>query len=443
MIDIVTKRRLGRTLSAQLYNQTVTVACQLGLVPLLLWAWGTQRYGAWLVLTAVPTFLTFSDFGFTFVAKNEMVIAVAAGNKPKAKVTFQSIFALLNIVAPVIACVAMVLIFGGGLVQMLSVQAIPLPEAQLTLMAFTLNVLLYQYFLLVCAGIRAENRPASESIWAATSRLAESIMFGLSALATANVAVAAMLGLLVRIVFLVAAYGSLRRLSPWLSFGRDAATRSEIARLAHPAFAYMLVPIAQALLIQGPIVIIGKLAGPLSVVIFSTSRTLARVGTSVTNMFNNTFVAEYSATAGRGDFSRFRQLRRAHLFIGAPLIACYVITLLFFGEWLIGIFTHGKVQIIQPFFLLMALAVAAEMGWSAQFTAIVAVNRHKVVTYCLALVSILGLTTCYFLVPNHGIAGAAIALLGVHLTMVLVCAWVTLKLSRLEKENAAAPIQSA
>lgn len=433
MIDIVTRKRLGRTLSAQLYSQVVTIACQLGLVPLLLWAWGAERYGAWLVLTAVPTFLTFSDFGFTFVAKNEMVIAVAAGDRDRALGTFQSIFGLLNIVAPLIALGAVGLVFGFDPNQMLSVHGVALGQTRWILLAFTINVLSYQYFLLVCAGIRAENRPATESIWAATSRLSESVLFGVSAFFSRDLAIAATLGLVSRLVFLLAAYISLRRLSPWLSFGRKAASRREIVRLAHPAFAYMLVPIGQAVLIQGPVVVLGKLAGPLAVVTFSTSRTLARVGTSVTNMFNNTFVAEYSATAGRGDMERFYHLRRIQLLISVVLIVGYVVSLLVLANPLMRLFTHGKVAIVQPFFAVMSLAVAAEMFWSAQFTSISAVNRHKTVTYCLAGFSLAGIVACYAVVPLLGILGAAVDLLVVHLAMVLACTWMSLNFSRSQR----------
>lgn len=430
MIDIVTKRRLGRTLSAQLYSQIVTITCQLALVPLLLWAWGAERYGAWLVLTAVPTFLTFSDFGFTFVAKNEMVISVSAGDRLKALATFQSIFILLSIVSPIVALGSAVFIFSVSPDSLLSIHGLPTDRSRWILMAFIANVLSYQYFLLICAGIRSENRPATESMWAATSRLMESVVFGIGAICTTDLLIAALLGLVSRIVFIILAYAYLKRYSPWLSFGSSVATRAEISRLAHPAFAYMLVPIGQALLIQGPVIALAKLAGPMAVVTFSTSRTLARVGTAATNMFNNTFIAEYSAMAGSGKRARFRSIRHIHLAVSSVLIVLYIGGLLLSSKIIMNIFTHGKIEIIHPFFFVMTLAVAAEMFWSAQFTSISAVNRHKFVTYSLAAFSIIGILFCYALIPKYGILGAAISLMAVHIIMVFVCAWETGKLSR-------------
>ena len=105
-LDRATTVRLGRTVSAQAYGQLVTIAVQLALVPLLLHAWGTRVYGSWLLLSAIPFYLTFSDFGFTFIAKNELVMAVAAGRREAALRTFQSIFALLCIAMPVLLLVS-------------------------------------------------------------------------------------------------------------------------------------------------------------------------------------------------------------------------------------------------------------------------------------------------------------------------------------------------
>jgi len=423
MTDSRMRFRLGRTFSAQIYSQVVTVACQLALVPLLLGVWGANRYGAWLVLTALPTFLTFSDFGFTFVAKNEMVLAVARGNRALALGVFQSIFGLLNIVAPIIGIAIMFAIFAFDPAFHLSIKGVDVGEVRWTLMAFGANVLLYQYFLLICAGIRADNRPATESIWGATARLSENLAYGIGAICTHDLALVAGLGLCSRIVFLVASYCALLRISPWLRLGLSAATRREIARLSHPAFAYMLVPIGQALLIQGPVVILGKFAGPLAVVIFSTSRTLTRLGTAVTNMFNNTFVAEYSAAAGRGDIKSFTKLQRIQLSISSLVIVCYVSGLFVLSSPAMRLFTHGRVNVVQPFFLIMTLSVAAEMLWTAQFTAISAVNRHKIVTYWLAGMSVAGLAIYYLVAGKTGIFAAALTIFLVHSAMIFVCAW--------------------
>ncbi len=422
MFDKLTKRRLGHALSAQIYSQIVTIASQLALVPILLWSWGANEYGLWLVLSAVPTFLTFSDFGFTFVAKNEMVMAVSAGRRDSALKTFQSISVLLSIALPLIIIVSCVVIFATPLTEHLAGSNASSSKASVTLLCLIINVALYQLLLLVCAGIRSENRPSQETFVAATSRLVESISIAATAALGGSIAVVAFVTVLARIASLLSAYIWMRRSTPWLYAGATKATWDEIRRLAHPALAYMLIPISQAALIQGPVLILGMISTPLSVVVFSTSRTLARVGTSFVNVVNNTFVTEYASVAGRLDMSSYRRIQRLHLLIVSALSITYGLSLTLLAPFVMKWFTHGAVNVLQPFFLILVFAVIAEMIWSAQFTPLVAINRHRVVTYTLAGLSILGAPICYWAVQHAGISGAAGIILAIHATMIVVCA---------------------
>ena len=163
--------RLQRIFSAQFYNQVTTVIVQLGLVPVLLYAWGTEQYGVWILLSAVPTYLTFSDFGFTLIAKNEMLIQVARGAREDAACTFQSVFALLNIIVPAVLALSALALFGLDLPKILNLGEFPAGKAQAIVALLLLNVLVYQYFLLICGGVRCENRLATEASWGATARL--------------------------------------------------------------------------------------------------------------------------------------------------------------------------------------------------------------------------------------------------------------------------------
>ena len=56
-------RRSIRGIGATALGPVVTSIIQLGSVPLLLHAWGAAKYGDWLLLSAVPSYLTFSGLG--------------------------------------------------------------------------------------------------------------------------------------------------------------------------------------------------------------------------------------------------------------------------------------------------------------------------------------------------------------------------------------------
>lgn len=412
--------RLGRTLSAQAYGQVVTIAVQIALVPLLLHAWGTRTYGAWLLLSAVPFYLTFSDFGFTYVAKNAMVMAVSAHRRDEAVRIFHSIFALLCVAAPLLLLGSGAVIFLADVPRWLALDAIAPGTARVVLLLLVTNVLLYQFFLLVCAGIRSENRPASEAMWAASARLLEGIAIAGTALAGGGLVVAAAAMVAARLLSLLAAYRWLRGVSHWLRLGTGHADRLTLAALWRPALAYMLLPLAQAMLIQAPVLIVGGVMGTVATVVFSTTRTLARAGMAAINMINNSVTSEYAALAGSGDHQQVARLLRVQAGTTLILTGLYALAVLLAAPVVLPMLTHGAVQPAYPFLPLLVGAVAAEMLWSALFTPIAAVNRHGRTTMIFLIVSAVTLAAAGPLTRGFGLSGIAAALLVAHAAMIPV-----------------------
>ncbi|WP_420384360.1 lipopolysaccharide biosynthesis protein [Novosphingobium sp.] len=411
-----------RSFFAQIYAQASGILIQLALVPVLIHAWGTELYGTWLLLTAVPFYLTFSDFGFTFIAKNEMVMAVAAGDKPAAVRTFQSVFVMLSCAIPVVFIAMAGPPFLLDLSHLLSLHGYPNAQARLVFAVLVLNVALYQYFPLLCGGIRAENRPATEAMLAATSRLCEGLLIAVVALRGGDLLAAASASLVNRIVFLGITYLWMRRLSPWVDLGWRHARMAEIRRLFHPALAYMFMPLAQAVMIQGPVLVIGHILDPVMVVTFATSRTLARLGTAGTNMLTNSFITEFAARAGQGDRVGFAALFRTELLLCGVAIAGYVAGIILLDDRLMHLFTHGKVPILEPFFGMIVAGVVAEMIWQTLFTPISAVNRHRSTTYTYSMLCLIGIVACYLMTRQFGVIGASAYVLGVNAIMIPVTA---------------------
>ena len=157
-------KRVGFTLGANVYGQIVTIAAQIGLVPILLHAWGIERYGAWLLLSALLAYLTLSDFGFTFIAKNEMTMKAASGDRQGALVTYQSVFMLLNVIVAAVTLLATVLIVSIRLGSIFALDPMLESDAKLILFLFTLNIACFQYFqLLLLRPAPQGSRPRKQS----------------------------------------------------------------------------------------------------------------------------------------------------------------------------------------------------------------------------------------------------------------------------------------
>src|ERR1700732_356223 len=103
--DILSRRsstlrgRLMRGLSATALSPVVTAVVQLVSVPVLLHAWGAAKYGDWLLLSAIPSYLTLSDLGFGDASGSDMSMRVAANDREGALQTFQSSWVLVTSVS--------------------------------------------------------------------------------------------------------------------------------------------------------------------------------------------------------------------------------------------------------------------------------------------------------------------------------------------------------
>jgi O-antigen/teichoic acid export membrane protein len=90
------RERFIRGFGATALGPLVTILAQVISVPVFLHFWGPKLYGEWLVLSAIPMYIGFSDVGFGNVAANDMTMRVSIGDRDGALKTFQSTWLLIS-----------------------------------------------------------------------------------------------------------------------------------------------------------------------------------------------------------------------------------------------------------------------------------------------------------------------------------------------------------
>lgn len=384
-------RALSRNFLAQIYSQTVTIAVQLGMVPFLIHAWGVDQFGVWVLLTAIPAYLSFSDFGFTFIAKNDMAIRVSQGDRAGALETFQSILILLCGMGSGLFVLLAGLVLALPLDAMFNLGSQTLTTAREVLVFQIAAALLFQVFLLMGAGVRCEGRAALEFVFTGTSRLLEAAAILIVALTGHGLADAALAALIARGCSLVLILLWLRRTTPWLRIGVASARLARLRALFGPSLTYMMVPISNALLIQAPVVLLGIIATPAVVALFAVTRTVARFGISMANMINYTFAPEYSFAFGRRDYVAFRRF----MWLQGVVIISGTVSFGAMSFWLVpfGVrFLSGNAIIPDTgLSWIMAAAVIAEILWNGAFSPLSAVNRHRGVALSFLVASVLAI----------------------------------------------------
>ena len=90
--------RIYKTLLANSFGLFLNVISQISIIPVYISYWGVTQYGEWILLSAIPAYLTSGDLGFCAAAANKISIYGSKGDKKNAKIVFQSGLLLLSLI---------------------------------------------------------------------------------------------------------------------------------------------------------------------------------------------------------------------------------------------------------------------------------------------------------------------------------------------------------
>lgn len=405
------RKRLIKGFAAQGYGQAVNVLIQLTTVPLLLYVWGVDLYGEWLILSAIPVYLTMSDVGFGNAAQNEMTMAAGRGDRSAVLEAFQSVWLLLATVS-VVAFVTVV-----GAVSLLPVAnwfnlaVLDSRAVTVIILLLSLQVLVSLHSNLVYSGFHCKGSYGLGQFFLASISLLEFALLVVAVVSGGGPTAAAAALLAGRIVGTVTMRTMLWRVNPEIAFGWRHARRETIRRLAGPALGFMAFPLGHALNLQGMVIIVGAVLGPPAVAVFATLRTLTRFGLQLVSAVNRTVQAEITTAYGRGDSDLQRRLH--HLTCQAALcaIVATAVVLAFFGPWILALWTDGAVAMNRTLFYLLLAVVMAHGMWHASLMLAYATNRHQRIALAYVVVGMVVLPAAYLATNTAGLAGAAGVLL--------------------------------
>jgi len=403
--------RIFKNFSAHAYGQCVIAFIQLAGVPILLHFWGVKLYGEWLILFAIPAYLSMTDLGFAQSAANDMTQRMGRGDREGSLVVFQSIGLLIGLCSITgLALVMLILIF-TPFGSWLPLHALSQKQASWVLGLLAAEVLVKLNEGTLHAGYRANGGNALHwSIYYSTLLVQYLGIWSMAITGHGPVAAAGVF-LAVRLLVTPAVALLLHRLYPWLPIGVSHSHWVEVRKLTKPALANLAFPLAQGLNIQGMVLVIGGVLGPIAVVIFSTLRTLTRLALQAVLTISHATEPEYARVVGIGDLGLLRRLY-VHTTQIALILALLLATGLYiFGGWILRLWTHGKVPMDSSLFAwLLASAVAGTL-WYSGLTLLKAANKHLRAAVMFVFAAALAVGLAYILMKFTGslpYAGAAL-----------------------------------
>lgn len=422
------KAKLLRNLGANAYGQLITVAIQLASVPLFLYFWGIDLYGEWLILSAIPAYLSLSDIGFASVAANDMTMRMAKKDKVGTLEVYQSIWIFICGISIVVGSGLTVLIISIPLNDIFSISNISIENTRNALVAMMLYVLIGLQIGVLSAAFRSVGRYAFGTMINNTVRLTEWLTSIVALTLGGSVFAIAMTMLAVRFIGLIIMWVILRRQEPWLNLGFQEASVQKIYDLFKPAVAFMVFPLGLAFSLQGAVLLIGAMLGPVAVVIFSTYRTLTRLLVQMITMINQAVWPEISAAYGAEKMDLVVQLHRRSSSVTFWIALVAIPALWFMGNCVISVWTNHAVEQNSVLLLLLLTVIFLNVLWQTSWVTLMATNMHQRISIVFIACAAGGLFLSALLIPIADLNGVGGALVIAELPLLYIAINSTLKL---------------
>lgn len=370
------KTRLAKGFASNAYGRLVVAVIQLVGVPILLSTWGKQLYGEWLILFAIPSYLSLTDLGFSQSAANDMCAKVVRNDHLGALAVFQSLLVLVVSTAAIGIVIVSAVLWLLPLQDWLSFGAMNSSDVRWVLWLLAAEVLIRLIDGTNSAGFRAGGQYGLHLSIYYTTLLAQYVAIWCVALLGYGPVIAAAVFLLVRSVAVPGVAVLMLNRHRWLRYGWALATRAELCRLLKPALANIGLPLAQAVNIQGMVLVVGAVLGPLAVVVFATLRTLARLALQGVLSVSHALEPELAFAWGADDQSSLRRLYLYGLGASFWLSVAAAVVLHFSGGWIMGVWTHHQVAMNLLLFDWLLLSSAAGACWYSGLILRKAANQH-------------------------------------------------------------------
>ena len=390
---------------------------QLVQVPVFLHFWPVPLYGDWLLVNAIPSYLSFSNIGFGSVAGNEMTMLMGRKDRDGALRVFQSCWWLIILLCSVVTLIFAAVLYTLPVASWLNLNVMTQSDAKWVIFFLGTAVLFGQLEQLLQSAYTCVGRYPYGSFLKSIMTLVAFIAMLLPVVLGYGVRWTALAFSLANAAGTVVLCFTVRHDVPWIRYGWQHARFAEIRRLAGPAIAFMGFPIGNALNLQGTLLAVGHVLGSADVVIFATARTVSRVALQMVQMVNSTFWPELSSSFGAGNMPLVRALHRRACQMALAIAFVLIITMMTVGPWFLTHWTGHKVPPSPKLLFLLLLSVFFYSLWSTSSTLLAAINQHRKLAAYYILATSVTIVATVILAKYRGLLGAAASLVLSELIM--------------------------
>ncbi len=403
--------RLIRGLGSTALYHVIAAGSSILLVPFFLNAWAARGYGHWLALTALVSYLSLLDFGGQSFIGNLLAQSYVRGSRDEFRQRLSEGISLFAVIA----------VGGMGTIGfVLSLPGLALPGQVATLSSDDRLVLFFMgaaYLLSIPGGVyvtayRATGRMARGGMVGNILRGINLLVYVALLAAKAPPAIYA-LGYLTTGVAgtLAVVYDLQRQVSIVRGVRLSLAAAQRGTAYLRGSFYFWLLSLANAVNLQGVILVLAAGGSPALVAVYTTHRTLSGLLGYIGNLFQSPLWPELTFLHSQ---DRHAELRRAALLAvrvvvllsGMAAIALWLLLPVIYPLW-----TRRQMEPQPSLLALFLIQGVLAAGWNTSSWPLLASNHHQSLTYWALANAAVTIVLAIPLTAHYGVLGVAVATL--------------------------------
>jgi O-antigen/teichoic acid export membrane protein len=396
----------------------INVCIGFFLIPLTLGYLEPAKYGIWLTLSSIVSWVGYFDLGLSNGLRNKLGEAFATNDKKTARILVSTTFASLLIIVLVLNIFFWIINPFLNWTTILNVNSRITHETNiLVIVVFTLFS--FQFLTgLISAVIATDQRPALANSFSVLASLISLIVIYILTLFTNNSLlylgislsiISFIIPLIASIYFFKTKYNDI---SPMFSF----VDFSKIKNIANQGIQFFILQITTLVLTMSDLLIISRLYGPKEVVPYNISYRLFGFVIILFGLFTTPFWAAYNEAYIKNDYSWIkRATNKLILFWGISVIL--VIILISISKYVFKFWIGNKVVIPNSLSLFMGIFVLLQTLNSIFATFIYSTGKLVILTYTAILLSIINIPLCIFFAKNLNLGTLGIILATIVCTL--------------------------
>jgi len=176
-------------------------------------------------------------------------------------------------------------------------------------------------------------------------------------------------------------FASAKKFAPELKWSISGAGFRQSKKLFIESVGFMSFPISNALIIQGGVIIVGSVYGPVSVVVYSAYRTISRTITQMLTLISRSLWASITELYSEKNNTEITKIVNKTINIATAMSIFVSAAILLFGASFVNFWSKGSVIYDPIVMALMLASTCVTSVWQIKMVAILATNNHNKINF--------------------------------------------------------------